>query len=311
MIDSDSDWFEVLAPQLRIAVAVLEEQHITRAAHRLGVPQPTVTSVMRRIGASIGAPLVQRSGRRVVRTAAGRAFLPAAQNALRSLAVARQEVGDVVDPDHGRVALGFVHSRGLRDVPMLIDAFLAAHPDITFELHASPRDELIDHMHNCAIDVAIVAPVPADPRLESVTHGDERLYLVVDIRHRLAGRHSVTLSEAAGESFIALTAPHGLRHVFDRLCDHAGFRPTLAFEGQEIATLRGLIRAGLGVGLLPRSLHPEPGIAEIPISSPDAHREVGAVWIKDRQVPPATKSFITFLKDSGARVLAGTVAITV
>jgi LysR family transcriptional activator of glutamate synthase operon len=50
VIDSDSDWFALMAPQLAIVVAVLEEEHVTRAAERLGVPQPTVSATMRRLG---------------------------------------------------------------------------------------------------------------------------------------------------------------------------------------------------------------------------------------------------------------------
>ncbi|WP_204807200.1 LysR family transcriptional regulator [Mycobacterium riyadhense] len=309
MIDSDSDWFALLAPQLSIAVAVLEEQHITRAAHKLGVPQPTVTAAMRRIGEAIGAPLVQQSGRGIAITPAGRAFLPSARVALTSLRAARHEVSDIIDPDHGRVGLGFVHSRGVRDVPVLIDAFLAAYPDITFGLQQGPIDELLEQMLSGTIDVAVVAPIPDDPRLESVVLDDERLYLVVSTRHRLARRRSVRWHEVAGESFIALTEPYGLRQVFDRLCAQAGFEPALVFEGQEITTVRGLVRAGLGVALLPgcpdaRQRHAEEGLAEIPISRPVAHREVGAIWIKNRHPSPAARRFIEFLTTSGVRVLA-------
>jgi hypothetical protein len=64
------------------------------------------------------------------------------QEALIHLRAARQDLQDVIDPDRGRVALGFAHSRGPRDVPRLLDAFLAASPDISFTLKqcASERD---------------------------------------------------------------------------------------------------------------------------------------------------------------------------
>jgi len=55
MIDQDNEWLHLISPELAIAVAVLEEQHVRRAAERLGVPQPTVSVVMRRLGIAIGA----------------------------------------------------------------------------------------------------------------------------------------------------------------------------------------------------------------------------------------------------------------
>ena len=99
MFDPDIEWLRAISPELVIAVAVLEEQHVRRAAERLGVPQPTVSTVMHRLADAIGAPLVAPSGRGIAATAAGRAFLPSAQQALANLSVAGQDLQEVIDPD--------------------------------------------------------------------------------------------------------------------------------------------------------------------------------------------------------------------
>src|SRR6202051_3475112 len=134
VFDPDIEWSRVISPELAIAVSVLQEPHVRRAAERLGVPQPTVSAVMHRLADAIGAPLVQPRGRGIASTEAGRAFLPAAQHALGNPRAAGPELHEVIEPDVDRVALGFGHSRGLRDVPRLLDAFLAAYPDISFAL---------------------------------------------------------------------------------------------------------------------------------------------------------------------------------
>ncbi|GBG37716.1 transcriptional regulator [Mycobacterium montefiorense] len=304
VIESDSDWSALLAPHLRIAVAVLEEQHITRAAQKLGVPQPTVTAAIRRLAAATGAPLVKQSGRGIVSTAAGQAFLPGAREALAFLRNARLELSEVIDPDRGRVSLGFVTSRGGTDVPILIAAFLAAYPDISFRLQQGSADALLDAMGHGLIDVAILAPIPDGANFGAVALDTERLYLAVGAGHHLADRDHVDLREVESESFVALTEGTGLRQVFDLLCHTAGFVPRLMYEGQEIATLRGLVRAKLGVAVLPPDSHCSEGIVEIPIASPLASREVVAVWIKDRQLSPAAARFIEFLQTSGAQVLS-------
>ncbi len=296
----------MISPDLVIAVAVLEEQHVRRAAERLGVPQPTVSVVMRRLADAIGTPLVQPCGRGIVATEAGRAFLPAAQEALTQLSAARQDLQEVIDPDRGRVALGFVHSRGPRDVPRLLDAFLAAYPDISFTLKQGGAPALLDQLWRGALDVAISAPMPpADERLESVVLGEERLCLIVASDHRFASRRSIDLRQAATETFIALTPHHGLREVFEMLCQRAGFSPQSAFEGEEHETLRGLVRAGLGVAVLPRAAHRDPKLVEIALSDPTARRQIGAVWQRGRRLAPAARRFIAFLTTSGAKVLQG------
>jgi LysR family transcriptional regulator, transcription activator of glutamate synthase operon len=306
VFDQDIEWFRLISPELAIAVAVLEEQHVRRAAERLGVPQPTVSVVMRRLADAIGVPLVQPRGRGIAATEAGRAFLPAAQEALAQLRAARQDLQDVIDPDRGRVALGFVHSSGPRDVPRLLDAFLAAYPDISFTLKQGAAPVLLDQMRRGALDVVVLAPMPpADDRLESVALAEERLCLVVARDHRLANRASVELRQAATETFVALTLEQGLRQLFDNLCQRAGFAPQLAFEGEEHETLRGLVRAGLGVAVLPRATYQDPTFVEIPLRDPEARRHVGAIWQKGRRLPPAARRFIGFLTTSGVKVLRG------
>ena len=296
----------LISPELAIAVAVLEEQHVRRAAERLGVPQPTVSAVMHRLADAIGVPLVAPRGRGIAATEAGRAFLPAAQQALVNLSAAGQDLREVIDPDRGRVALGFGHSRGPRDVPRLLDAFLAAYPDISFTLKQGGAPAVLDQLRAGTLDVVIVASIPpADDRLETLVLAEERLCLTVASDHRLANRAAVDLRQAATETFVGLTPQHALRRLFDSLCERAGFVPRLTFEGEEHETLRGLVRAGLGVAVLPSAPHHDPALVEITLRDPEARRQVGAVWHKDRRLAPAARRFITFLTTSGAKVLRG------
>ena len=235
-----------MAPNLSIAVVVLEEEHLTRAAQRLGIPQPTVSHAMRRVNDAFGTPLAHRVGRGILATPAGRAFLPAAREALAVLRAARLELADVVDPDWGQVSLGFLHTLGVRDVPRLLDAFLAAYPDVHFVLTQGPAVQILERMRAGALDVVITAPVLEEGgTLRTVVLRDETLFLTVPVGHRLARRKAVDLREAAGERFNALTPRHGLRQVFDELCAVAGFEPELAFLGEDVATLRGLVGTGV------------------------------------------------------------------
>jgi LysR family transcriptional activator of glutamate synthase operon len=115
----------------------------------------------------------------------------------------------------------------------------------------------------------------------------------------------VKLRQAADETFVGLTREHGLRWLFDSLCERAGFAPKFAFEGEEHETLRGLVRAGLGIAVLPHATHHDPALAEIALGDPAAHRHVRAVWHQDRRLTPAARRFTKFLTTSGAKVLGG------
>ena len=305
MINSDSDWNAILAPQLAIAVAVLEEEHITRAAQRLGVPQPTVSATMRRLADEIGTPLIQASGRGVVATAAGRALLPAAREALAALRAAHGDIQEVVDPDRGKVAVGFLLNLGVNDVPRLLGAFLGAHPHVRFTLSQAPAAKLVDRLSRGELDVVVLVPLPeSHDGFESIVLRDECLYLCVPAGHRYAARQSIDLSETADETYMALAAGHGLREAFDQMCSDGGFIPHLAFESEDVATLRSLVRAGLGVAVLPRAdPATEAGVVTVPIDQPAARATVGAMWPTTHRLPPAARRFVTFLSESGAQAL--------
>lgn len=102
---------------------------------------------------------------------------------------------------------------------------------------------------------------------------------------------------------MVLTRGHGLRQIFDKMCAEAGFVPELAFEGEDIATLRGLVGAGLGIAVLPPAITNDATVVDITITKPTAHRQVGAVWQTEHRLPPAERRFVSFLVVSGAKVL--------
>jgi DNA-binding transcriptional LysR family regulator len=89
---------------------------------------------------------------------------------------------------------------------------------------------------------------------------------------------------------------YGLRTITDELCRAAGFEPRIAFEGEETATCRGLVGAGLGVSLLPTTAATaaDPEVVAVRITAPRAARTVGLVWMADRPQPAPVTAFRDF-----------------
>lgn len=266
-----------LAPRLRHFVAVGRTEHVTRAAQALGVPQPTLSRSLAGLERDLGLALFVRSGRALRLTQEGRLLLEHAERALDELEAGLRAVAGEASPDSGRVAFGFLHTMGGSTVPQLLREFRGQHPGVRFELVQRGHDVLVELVRSGAVDLCLTSPLPDGADLVVRPLHEQQLRLVVPAGHRLARRHGLRLVEAAHEQFVGLERGYGLRTTSDAWCREAGFVPRLAFEGEEIHTVRGLVAAGLGVALLPAG-DPADGVVEVEVVVPRTTRTLGLVW---------------------------------
>jgi DNA-binding transcriptional LysR family regulator len=287
---------DALAPRLRQFVTVAREEHLTRASELLGVPQPTLSRSIARLESDLGVPLFYRPGRSIKLTRHGRLLLDASERAVATLSTSLQLLADEADPTRGRVALGFLHTLGTDAVPRMLRDFRAAHPGVRFALVQDSSDALVERLRAGEVDVCLTAPLPDEPGVVARKLDEQRIDLFVPADHRFARRRGIRLAEAADEDFICMVPGYGLRGITDDLCRAAGFSPRVAFEGEEAATARGLVGAGLGVALLPvtASLLSDPGIVAVRITAPKAARTVGLTWMADRPVAGPVAAFREF-----------------
>ncbi|MCP2165595.1 LysR family transcriptional regulator [Goodfellowiella coeruleoviolacea] len=284
-----------LAPRLALLRALATEQHLTRVADQLGVPQPTVSRWLAAISEQLGAPVVVRSGRGIRLTRAGELLAEAAAGSLGALTAGCRRAVQEAHPERGQVVLGFLHMLGRSLVPELVRGFRARHPGVRFGLVQAARQEVLARLAAGRVDLAFVAPLPVDqPEFGYRRVSEQELLVNMPESHRFAGRRRVRLAELADEEFIGMEHGTGLRQITDELCADAGFTPRMAFEGQETETVRALVAAGLGVALLPPAeTGPPPGVVELPVT-PRASRTIGLVWVADQPVAPAVAAFREF-----------------
>ncbi|WP_455360283.1 LysR family transcriptional regulator [Streptomyces sp. SYSU K21746] len=291
----EEDIVAVLAPRLAYFAGVARHEHVTRAAQEMSVPQSTLSRAMVRLEQDLGVDLFARHGRTVSLTPAGRTFLTSVQRALAEVERAAETVRADADPAAGKVAFGFLHTMGSETVPGLIRAFRADHPRVRFQLVQNYGEAMLERLRAGDLDLCLTSPVPDAPDLVARRLDEQRLRLVVPDDHRLATRKRVRLAEAADETFVTLEPGYGLRRITDDLCAEAGFKPRVAFEGEEAETLRGLVAAGLGVALLPPPAVARPGVVELTVTAPRAVREIGVAWLDGHPDTAPVAAFKRFL----------------
>jgi LysR family transcriptional activator of glutamate synthase operon len=278
---NDAYWTSMQVEELRWFVAVVDHPNVTRAAAALHVSQPALSRSLKRMEAELGTRLFDRVGRTLQPNRHGLAYAAQVRRALDALDGGRA----AIEEQAAAVRLAFLHTFGVHLVPELIGAFRAEHPDVAFRLTQGSAHGLAGVVLDGKADLLLTSPKPDELAWRALF--EQPLRLVVPDDHRLAHRKRVQLEELADDDLIAMRPEYGLRGMTDDLLANAGIRPPIAFEGEDPETVRGLVKAGLGVALLPGD-----GIA---VADKGAARTIGLAWHPGRYRPPAVDAFAEFV----------------
>lgn len=277
--------------QLRHFQAVARHQHVSRAAAELGVAQPALSRSIARLEAELGVPLFDRRGRRVELNRFGSAFLIRVSSALDELDQARRELDDAAGRAGGTVA---VAAETLRPLTEVVAGFLAMHSGTRVRLVQSSGPAMPERLRTGEVDLCIASQPLGDADLDSVELLTEEVLLAVPPEHPLAGRGRIAAGELAGVPFVAPRPGYWQRTLADRLMADVGLRLLIACEGEEPGAIRGLISAGVGVGLLPaiaRRTANQPSVGWLRLI-PETTRTLRVVWRRDRYLAAAVRLFI-------------------
>ena len=153
--------------------------------------------------------------------------------------------------------------------------FLTGHPGVSFRLFQSPAPAMAAQLQAGEVDLGLASQPLPGPALASVELLSEEVLLAVPPSHRLAGRTRVTAADLAGEPFVTTRPGYWQRALTDRLFTDA----VIVCEGDEPYAIRGLISAGVGIGLMPamaRRLAPDPPVGWLHLDVPcPAHAQPG------------------------------------
>lgn len=249
---------------LRYFLAVAEEQHMTRAAERLGIQQPPLSMQIRALEKELDVQLLRRLPRGVELTEAGVAFMERARAILDQVNRAVATTRRTARGEQGRVVVGFTGSTPFVPfVPRVVRAFREMAPLVSLALEESGSSELVEGLHNEEIDAAFIrSPVDDVTGLSVQPLLEEKMLVALPTGHVLARRTGYSrvvplpLQELASETFILYKRPGapGLYDTIISACRAAGFSPRVAQEAPRIISTLNLVAAGLGVSLVPQSL---------------------------------------------------------
>ena len=240
---------------LRYFVAVAEMENVSRAAmQRLHVSQPSLSRQIRDLEDEIGVQLLERTAKSVKLTEAGRAFLIEARAILKQADDAVGNVRAIAGKRETELHIGDWPLATGRIMPTLLRAYQKAMPNVKVKVHDWPVEKNIAGVRDGRLQLAIILPplkanALEELRFEPLFTG--RVCLAVSSDHAFAKRRSVSLTDAARESFIGLTAEEYPRYqeylgaIFARVPD----KPRVVEEHDGWSGVFSAVSAGAGVAL--------------------------------------------------------------
>jgi DNA-binding transcriptional LysR family regulator len=279
-------------------VCVAEERRFTRAAARLHVAQPSVSSAVGALEHELGAPLFHRARNEVILTGAGEAFLPWARQVLADCEAGAAAVRDLLGLQRGRLSLGATPSLTTNLLPPVLAAFHSDHPALELAVHEAGSQDLVRRLEEGEIDLAVVI-LPVDrPWVETTALMDEELVLAVSAQHPLADRRSIRVAELEQVPLVMFKGGYDLREATIDACKRAGFAPTLAMTGLEMDGALALARAGVAGAVVPESVVPPDGpLRAVRFRGGTLRRTIGLASRRDRPLSPAAQAFVAALDE--------------
>src|SRR6478735_8421502 len=186
---------------LRYFVAIAEERSFTRAAERLWVAQPGLSTQIRRLESELGVQLFERHPRGVVLTETGSVFLERARAALAAADAAGATGRDMEDGLVGSVRVGVVAGVGWPGTAVLLGRFGRERPGVELTVVESYAGTLLRDLRDGHLDAMIAPSVFGSAELRHVRLGREPWLVLAGRGHRLAGAGPVAAAELDGERF--------------------------------------------------------------------------------------------------------------
>ncbi len=281
---------------LRYFVAVAEELNFTRAAERLYMAQPPLSTQIRTLEEELGVQLFERDKRRVYLTQAGRHFLDRARAILTSVQSAKDEVQSAAAGEVGKLSVGFTAIRNYR----------ASFPAVELRLQEMASMHQLDAINARELDLGVLRKpnvgIPVGVTIEEWYSAP--LVAAMPQQHVLTRGKGIHIRELQDVPLIVYPrdAGIGLYWKVQELCAKAGFRPAVMHETREASTMVGLVAAGFGVAIVPNDTQciQLEGVLYSPILDKDA---VSSLYLgyRDADSNPHLDSLLRLLRASRKR----------
>lgn len=280
---------------LQVFLTVATEKSFSRAAEKLLRTQPAVSLAVQRLEQEMGEKLIDRSGKELMLTDAGRTVIEYARRFQSLQQELDNSLAELRDNSAGRLVIGANESATLY-LLRHIERYRELFPKIKITVRRSLSSRIPDELLDGNLELGVISYDPADERLKSKIIYSDSLVFVVSPKHRLAHRKAVSITELDAETFIAHNVISPYREVVIRTFRENKVPLGIDVEMPTIDTIRKLVQNNLGVAFLPRMCVEQEieqkTLYEVRVKEMHLERKIRLVYPTRRALSHAAKAFL-------------------
>lgn len=280
---------------LQVFLAVATEKSFSRAAERLLRTQPAVSLALQRLEQELQEKLIDRSGKGLLLTDAGRTVLEYARRFESLRQEMENSLAELRDNSAGRLTIGANESTSLY-LLRHIERYRELYPKVKVQVRRSLSSRIPNELLDGNLELGVISYDPGDDRLKSKVIYTDALAFIVAPTHRLANRKTVSISELGAENFVAHNVVSPYREVVLREFRAHKAPLRMDLEMPTIETIRKMVQSNLGVAFVPRMCveqEIEQGtLAEVRIKEIHVERKIRLVYPTRRALSHAAKAFL-------------------
>ncbi|MCX5322232.1 LysR family transcriptional regulator [Streptomyces sp. NBC_00120] len=284
--------------------AVARAASFTAAAAQLHASQSSLSRAVADLERQLGTQLLERDTRNVELTAAGREALRIAEQIVNAHRSGMKELQRFLLGEAGNVAVATLPSVAAVLLPQVILEFRQQRPQVAVQIMDGLEQSVLSRVLSGDADFAITTTGEPSGQLEHRPLVRDRFVAVLPRDHPLSDLSEVTWDELAREPFLAVGRDSSVRRLTDAAFAQIDARSAPSAEAGNVATVGGLVAAGLGVTAMPALVLPLLGAGPVvhrPLAQPTVHRRLDIALRAQRPLPLAADRFLETLQECRTR----------
>lgn len=313
------DWYiraNLKLRHLQLLKALDELRHIGRAASHLNVSQPAVSKALSQLEASLGYPVFERKGHRLVATEHGEVMLRLARDVLDRFAVAREELRDLNEGKITRISLGVLPSAAISLVPNFIAKLEAASSDVAATVREGVTSALLPLLRAGEVDfvIGVLPERPMGAEFNVVPLYEQPTVIAVRNGHPLARQQPLEWSMLSDYPMMLPSQGATVRYLLDNFMAEKGLSPSRrSLESMSMQTTMGVLQTTDSIGFLTQDLasylEQQGSVQVLDLELPISVR-VGLIAMSDHRMAGTHQLIVRLLRETAAETWNGPLAGT-